>query len=168
MIYKQFNLYLLTLLLWNKAGVGIKQVFLSLLIGLCVAIALPTSVYAVSSTTDVSGVITINGNTVNGADVVVVCNNHSQTTVTDSKGLYTVRFNAKDCPDGSKATIVATQSDLGGVSTTPIKTGAVAAYSVDIVDASVPEFGVIAGFVAAIAGGAVFLKVRRQSQISQN
>lgn len=141
--------------------VHIKKYIVLTFVHLGLALALPMSVYAISSTTDVSGVITINSNTVNGANVVVICNNHSQTTITDSKGFYTVRFSSTDCPDGSKATVAATQNNLGGVVTAPIQTGAIAAFSVNIIDTSVPEFGLLAGLVAAISGGILFLYIRR-------
>lgn len=135
----------------------IKQLLWSLSIFVIGSIALPAFAYASNSTTDVSGKITINGTIVASASVVVICNNHSQSTYTDSKGAYTVKFSSKDCPNGTKATVVATQNNLGGVTSGPITTGATAALSVDIINTSVPEFGVIAGFISTIAAAVIFL-----------
>ena len=143
---------------------NIKKSLFFLILCLGVALSTPVLVYAANSNTDVTGVITINGNAVSGANVVVVCNNHSLTAITDSKGVYSVSFSASDCPDGAKATVVATQNNYGGVTTGPITSGAASNLSVDIINNSVPEFGVIAGYVTAIAGGIVFLIVRRKEQ----
>jgi hypothetical protein len=130
-----------------------KKLFLTILATLSVALLIPAATFAASATTDVTGTVTNNGNVVSGAKVTVVCDNNSKKTSTDSSGAYLVTFKAANCPDSSKATVVATKGGKGGVSTgTVSKMGSVA----------LPEFGIITGIGAAVIGGGAFFLIRRR------
>ena len=137
-----------------------KRVFLSILVAFAITIASLASVFAAANTIDVKGLITVNNKVINGASVVVVCNSQNLVTTTNVQGSYTVHFDAIDCPVGSKATVVATQNKLGGVNTGLITSSSPTTVNINIVNATVPEFGIIAGIVAVIAGGIAYLVIR--------
>lgn len=137
-----------------------KSIFLSIFIALSIVITPSALVFAAANTTDVQGVVTVNNKGIDGASVVVVCNNQNLVTTTDAQGSYVVHFDAIDCPIGSKATVVATQNKLGGVNTGLITSSAPTTININIVNATVPEFGIIAGIVAVIIGGAAFFVIR--------
>jgi hypothetical protein len=125
------------------------------------AIVLPATALAAPATTDVSGVVTDNGKPVAGAHVTVVCDNNAKHTTTDGSGSYLVTYPIAKCANNTKATAVATKGGLGGVNSgnvNQINTK----LNIAIVNVSLPEFGVIAGFAAAIIGGGAFLVIRRR------
>lgn len=139
-----------------------KRIFLSILVAFGITIASSASVFAAANTTDVKGVITVNNKGISGASVVVVCNSQSLVTTTDTHGLYIVHFDAIDCAIGSKTTVVATQHKLGGVNTGLVTSRAPTTVNINIVNATVPEFGIIAGVVSIIVSGTAYLVIRRR------
>jgi hypothetical protein len=139
-----------------------KKLFLTILATLSVALLIPAATFAASATTDVTGTVTNNGNVVSGAKVTVVCDNNSKKTSTDSSGAYLVTFKAANCPDSSKATVVATKGGKGGVSTGTVSKMGSADLNVAIVNVALPEFGIITGIGAAVIGGGAFFLIRRR------
>jgi hypothetical protein len=143
-----------------------KKVIAAFLASLAMLLMIPASSFAAASKTDITGTVYNNGKPVVGAKVVVVCNNNSRKDTTDSTGAYLVQFTAAQCPAGDKATVVATYKKLGGTNSATISS-TTDKLNVNIVNVSLPEFGVIAGVAAAIAGAGAFLVIRRK-QLAQN
>jgi len=145
---------------------SVKKVIATIATSLGMVVLLPAATFAASAKTDISGVVTNNGHTVAGAKVTVVCDNHSKKDTTDANGSYLVQFPAANCPDGSKATVVATKGGLGGVNSKNV-TAQTTKLNVAIVNVSLPEFGVVAGIGAAVVGGGAVVAIRRK-QLGQN
>lgn len=127
-------------------------------------VALPAATFATGSKTDITGVVTNGGNPVVGAKVVVVCNSNSRKDTTDGTGTYLVQFPAAQCPAGAHATVVATKGKKGGTNSANINS-VTNKLNVNIINVSIPEFGLIAGVGASLIGGGAFLVIR-QRQIS--
>jgi hypothetical protein len=138
-----------------------KKFALSIATTLGVALIIPASTFALSAKTDITGVVTNGGNPVPGAKVTVVCDNNARHDTTDNTGTYLVQFPAKQCPAGDKATVVATKGKKGGTNSTTINQTS-NKLNVNIVNVSLPEFGVAAGVGASLIGGAAFMVVRRR------
>jgi hypothetical protein len=144
----------------------IKKVLLSVAATLSVAVLIPASSFALSPKTDVTGTVYYNGHTVAGALVTVICDSNVKHDTTDANGVYLVQYSATACPEGATATVVATKGKKGGTSDTVIKS-TTDKLNVNLVNVDLPEFGVVAGFGAAVLGGAAFLVIRRK-QLGQN
>ena len=134
---------------------------MALVITLGMALVNPTSSFALSAKTDITGVVTNNNSPVNGAKVVVVCNNNSRKDTTDASGSYLVQFPAKQCPAGDKATVVATKGNKGGSNGATIHADTTK-LNVNIINISIPEFGLITGIAASVIGGGAYLVIRRR------
>lgn len=124
-----------------------------------------TAVYGINDKPTVIGGIVYNSDhtsVVEGASVVVTCNNVSRPAFTASDGTYSVAFSAmENCDDGDTAIVVAEKDDLYGVSS-----GAVHDYglvvNVAIIDVVMtPEFGVVMGVFTLVASAGIFFYVRR-------
>jgi len=140
-----------------------KKLFL-LLVGLGLfAVASPTSALTPSFTV-VAGKVTNNGQAVNSADVTVVCNTHSQNAVTNAQGDYGVTYDPADCPNGKIATVVASKTGMGGTNSGKVD-GVSTNLNIAIVNVSIPEFGVIAGFASVAMAGGLFIFMRRRQAV---
>lgn len=131
-----------------------------------VTVLAPAAAFAAPAQTIVTGTVTNNGHTVKGAKVTVVCNNHSRTTKTDKNGGYSVSFPKAQCPDGAKATVVATKNKMGGVSSGNVNS-VTTKLNVAIVNVALPEFGVITGVGAMTVGAGLFMVMRRKQAVEQ-
>lgn len=138
-----------------------KKVLLTIFATVGFIMLVPATSFAKASTTDISGVITNAGHTVNGAHVTVVCDGHSKKAGTNKKGAYLVQFKAKQCPNGSKVTIVATKNGKGGTNSGTV-TSDTAKLNVAIINASLPEMGVATGTLAAVSGATGLFVIRRR------
>jgi hypothetical protein len=112
--------------------------------------------------TDITGVVTNNGQPVSGARVTVVCNSFNKQDQTDETGTYLVTFEAKQCPAGEKATVVASKKNMGGTNSGTVDK-ITNKLNIAIVNVSVPEYGLITGIGATLIGAGVFLTARRQT-----
>ena len=140
----------------------LKKFLLSFVATFSIALLIPASSFALSAKTDITGVVTTSGHTVvSGAKVVVVCNGKSRKDTTNASGSYLVQFPAKLCPSGDKATVVATKGSEGGTNNAII-TSATTKLNVNIINVSIPEFGLIAGIGATLIGGLAFFVIRRR------
>lgn len=126
----------------------------------------PAAVFAAPAQTIVTGTVTNNGHAVKHAKVTVVCNNHSRTTTSDKNGGYSVSFPKNQCPDGAKATVVATKNKMGGVSSGNVNS-VTTKLNVAIVNVALPEFGVVTGVGAMAAGAGLFMVMRRKQAVEQ-
>ncbi len=126
-------------------------------------VALPVAAFATPGVTDVTGVISLNGNPVGaGVTATVVCHNNTLTDATDSSGTYFVQFTQQQCPKNQTATVSATVSGNTGSNTGKVN-GVTNKLNLAVVDVNVvPEFGLIAAAGAGLIGGAGFLIVRRR------
>lgn len=145
----------------------IKKFLLSFAAALGVALIIPAATFATSPKTDITGVVTNNGNPVAGAKVVVVCNSNSRKDTTDATGTYLVQFPASQCPAGTHFTVVATKGKKGGTNTGTVNQ-TTNKLNVNIVNVSLPEFGLIAGAGASLIGAGAFLAIRRRQLNSHN
>jgi hypothetical protein len=143
-----------------------KKVLVFLASVAAVVVFAPAAAFAAPAQTIVTGTVTNNGHPVNNAKVTVVCNNHSRTNKTGANGGYSVSFPKKQCPDGTKVTVVAAKNKMGGVSN-----GTAAALTtqlnVAIVNVALPEFGIITGVGAMLAGAGMFMVMRRKHTVEQ-
>lgn len=123
----------------------------------------PQSAEAASGITRVTGVISHDTTLMEGAEVAVTCGAFTQTDITDSGGSYLVSFGEVDCPLGSAVQIKAKKGDMSGTAWGEVQ-GVTTKLNTAVVNASLPEYGAIAGLLAAGAGvGTIFL-VRRRAQ----
>lgn len=148
-----------------------KKVIAAILSGGILALLIPVVVSAapppIPNVTEVYGVVSNNGKAVTGAKVIVICNSHDKKTTTTAlisgspSYNYLVTFPAGQCAPGSNITVTATKGAKGGE-----RGGQIVNVSTDLnvalVNVSLPEFGAIAGFGAAIIGGGAFLVTRRR------
>lgn len=135
-------------------------------VGLLLILA-PTAASAASGYTDVSGVITYDGNHVGkGVKVTVVCDGNTLTDKTNKTGTYLVQFTKQECPKGSNVTVTATYNGVTGSVTKKAKKET-NELNIAIVNVNLPEFGVVAGVSAALISGGAFLVIRRR-QLSAN
>jgi outer membrane receptor protein involved in Fe transport len=142
-------------------------------LALAVAI-LPAASFAARAQTDINGVVTANGSPVKNATVFVSCkdlaNNQvtTKTVHTDATGAYLAVFNAKKCPIGSSVTVSATKKKIGsGSNTGSVSSDNTDKLNVGIINVAIPEFGTIAGLLAVVGAGGVFLVTRRR-ELGQN
>lgn len=135
----------------------------ALVVLVLIILVIPASASAARATTDVTGNVTNNGQPVKGAKVTVVCDNHAHKTTTNASGTYLVTYKLANCPDNTKATVVATKDGLGGVNSGTVNS-VTTKLNVAIVNVSLPEFGLFTGGAATLAGaGAIFAIRRRQA-----
>lgn len=137
------------------------------LTGIVMAVALlvvafvPVAGHALSPQTDVTGVITNQGNPVNMATVTVVCNGVTKTDTTDSAGSYLVTFTAPQCPFGSTVKVTAQKGGYSGTASGTVH-GITTKLNIAVVNVSIPEYGLIGGILATTAGiGAIAFTRRR-------
>jgi hypothetical protein len=123
-----------------------------------------TTVGAEPPATEVTGVITENQVAVDGASVTAKCNGNTQTDTTDAYGSYRVLYAAADCPFGSTVKVTAQKGGKSGVASGTVQ-GITTKLNLAIVNVSIPEYGLIGGALAAVAGmGAIVYTRRRQEQ----
>ncbi len=148
-----------------------KKLLASILATAAVLMILPATAFADNGQTIVAGTVTLNslsGSPVSGATVTVVCDGNTQISPpTTVAGAYTVNFSpASLCPNGATAQVTAVKgSDQGNASGQVNEAGdsGINIAILPVVVNSVPEMGVIASVVAAIAAGGAFLVIRRHN-----
>jgi hypothetical protein len=130
---------------------------------LAAAVMLPMAAMAAEGgNTIVDGTVTNSGSPVNGANVTVTCNGHTQTATTNSLGAYLVVFSAADCPVAATANVSAAKSGAGsGSNSGPVGPTDSAAINVGIVNVAIPEFGIVAGLLALLGAAGAFVVTRR-------
>lgn len=122
------------------------------------------AVHALPPETEVSGIVTDNGNTVEGADVTVKCGSTTLTDVTNAYGTYLVSFTAEQCPPGSIVNVTAKKGSKSGSKQGRI-VGLTTKLNVGLVNVSIPEFGTIGGALAlGLSAGVIMYTRRRQEQ----
>jgi hypothetical protein len=126
-------------------------------------VALPAAAFAIPGVSDVTGVISFNGNPVgSGVTATVVCHGNTLTDTTDSTGTYFVEFTQQNCPKNQTATVSATVSGNSGSNSGKL-TKVTNKINLAIVDVNVvPEYGLIGLTGATLIGGAAFMVMRRR------
>lgn len=113
--------------------------------------------------TDISGVVTHNGNPVNNANVTATCNSISESDSTDYTGTYIVIFTSSECYSGLTVNVTASSGNLNGSNSGTVD-GLTARLNVAVVNVSfVPELGTVTGIAAVTLGGGAFLVIRRHN-----
>ena len=128
----------------------------------------PHIVQAAPTVTRVTGVIAHNNEPMADAEVTVMCGGATETDVTDQGGSYLVAFAAADCPLGSVTHINAKKGSLSGSASGDVQ-GVTTRLNTAVVNASLPEYGLIGGILAAGVGiGLVAFTRRRHGQQQAN
>jgi len=142
-----------------------KQKIVIALLAVVVASAgtLSASVGATPPQSDVTGVITENQVAVSGATVTVLCNGHTEVDTTDAQGAYLVTYAWADCPFGSTVKVSASKDAKSGVASGTVQ-GITTKLNLAIVNVSIPEYGLIGGILAGIAGIGMITCARRRQQ----
>jgi hypothetical protein len=139
-----------------------KKVFTTIFSSIALAVLLPATSLAASARTEVSGVVTSGSKAIAGAHVIVICSGNVKKTTTDNSGTYLVQYPIAKCPNQAIANVTATFGSKGGNNSGQVK-NLTEKLNVAIVNVSVvPEFGLLTGAVATIAGGAGYLAIRRR------
>ncbi len=123
-----------------------------------------TSFAASAGTEAITGVVTNkdNGSVVVGAQVVVICEGNTKTTTTSSTGIYSVQYTATQCPNKAVANATASYGGQSGSSSGEIKNENLSLTKTNKPNVTVvPVFGLVAGVVATVIGGAGYLTIRR-------
>jgi hypothetical protein len=143
-----------------------KRLILSIVGSLALLMLVPAVSLAipVPPTTTLRGTISEGTQSVSGATVVITCNGHSPSVFSINGASYSSQFSSSLCPIGATATVQATKGSASGIVTVPV-TGVNQTINVNIIAVAVPEFGLMAGVVAAIASAGVLLVVRRRQLI---
>lgn len=123
--------------------------------------AAPGVASAASPVTRVTGVINHDGQPVAGAEVTAICGAATETDVTDAEGSYLATFAATDCPLGSVAQIKAKKGEMSGSASGDVQ-GVSTRLNTAVVNASLPEYGLIGSLVAVAAGAGVIAFSRRR------
>lgn len=116
---------------------------------------------AIPPQTDVTGVITDQGVTVEGASVEVKCGATTKTDTTDMHGSYLVTFTFAECPPGSTVTVKATKGTKSGTNTGTV-IGVTTKLNIGLVNVDIPEYGLFGALVATGAGVGAIVFVRRR------
>jgi hypothetical protein len=142
-----------------------KVIFTALVLMSFVLLAVPLSSVSAKAKgeTQVTGVISENGNPIKNAKVTVTCNGTTKTDKTNKSGTYRVEYKEKKCAKGSTVTVSASTKDGKSGTSTGKADEVTTKLNVAVVNVSVPEIGTIASIAALIvAGGAIFY-VRNRS-----
>jgi hypothetical protein len=148
---------------------AVKKILLAMAVMFSLVL-LPAGVASAnSSSTEVSGKVTLNHHRVRHAEVTVTCNGHSRTTTTDWQGNYSVKFWSGQCNQGDTITVTASKGSASGENTYVKRRprqrcdyGSIY-INVALEDVSVPEFGPAEVITAALVAGGTFFMVRRRS-----
>jgi hypothetical protein len=140
-----------------------KKRFLLFIATVFTVAALPAAALADPGVTDVTGVISFNGNPVGaGVTATVACHGNTLTDTTDASGTYLVEFPQQDCPKNQTVTVSATVNGHNG-SNTGKATRETNKINVAVVNVNVvPELGIITAAGAGLIGAAGFMVVRRR------
>jgi len=103
---------------------------------------------------------------IEGADVIVTCNNHVQDTVSLDDGAYRVVYEESGdsaCSYGDFLSVSATYGDLSGYKEGEIHENAFDDWDLAIVNVPlVPEFGLIIGLLTMLGAVGAFFVIRRK------
>ena len=152
----------------GKEDIVMKKLFLSIIAAVGIAVILPVSAFADTSTSIIAGniyksAVQIPANLDPGVNVQVVCNGNTLNTTSTSAGGYAVTFVNGACPAGDTAVVTASKNGASGSSSGTVNNVTDTNINVAIVSVSiVPELGALTGTGAAILGGAAFMVVRRR------
>lgn len=143
------------------------RILLAITSALATLILVPAVAAADPGVTDISGVVSYNGNPVgSGITVTVNCKGNILTDTTDSSGSYFVEYSQTKCQKNQTATASATVNGHTGSNSGETKDGGSNKLNVAVVNINVvPEFGLITAGASALIGGAAFTVIRRR-QIS--
>ena len=110
-------------------------------------ILMPLAVHAdPAPITAISGFVKSGSGPVNGANVTVICNSHTQTATTSSGGAYLVVFPLSQCPSGSHFTVSVLSAGKSGSGSGTISS-VTTKLNINVGgDISLPEMGTITGF----------------------
>jgi hypothetical protein len=102
------------------------------------------------------------GTYVDGAEVVVVCNNISKETITNELGDYYVEFTSDECDYGSSVVVTATKDEVTGTNTgNTCKSFEDCEIPVALINVTIPEFTVIGGAIVLLAGIGIVIYRRK-------
>ena len=125
---------------------------------------LPVTALADSTKTEVTGVVSYQGQHVGkNVEVTVSCNGHTKTDKTNKEGAYSVRFTAQQCPKNSMVTATSTVNGQTGTATGKVTSSGKCKVNVAVVPINVvPEFGALSAAGAGVTGVGAFLFIRRR------
>ena len=144
-----------------------KKIILAVLAFLALILVTSVSVNAlVPSLTVVSGkVFELNSSVVDGATVTVNCTHNNvstlKTTTSVADGTYSVVFPVAKCAPGDVVEVTAIKDDATGTGDGTVEHSGRCIVNTALIDVTIPEFGVIAGTLALIAGIGVIVYRRK-------
>lgn len=144
-----------------------NKVLISGLVSVATVLAAPAIAFASPASSQVSGVVSYNGNSVGkGVDVSVTCDGKTKTDKTDSSGKYKVTFGVGECASGDHVTATVTDGSKSGTNSVNNPTGDVTLNVALTKSVSLPEMGAVTGIAAAAVAGGAFVVVRRRNLAS--
>lgn len=133
-----------------------------LLIGGAMSFGLVGSAMAMATTQTVKGAVTQAGKPLTNLQVTVACNGATHLKLTDKSGVYSTTFSSNVCPLGQTVALSAHNGSASGVNSAVLQAGT-NTINLQLVSASLPEFGMLAAVAAAGAGGWLILRARRKA-----
>ncbi|RJR28260.1 hypothetical protein C4561_00155 [candidate division WWE3 bacterium] len=107
------------------------------------------------------------GNDIPHAIVTAVCGEQVKTTEAAGNGFYSFNFSTDDCPEGSPLVVTAEDPETGETGqNSGTFGGATQVLDIVIGGAEVPEFGLVAGSIAALASAGAYLALKRKASKS--
>ncbi|MGV8086887.1 MAG: hypothetical protein ACP5N1_04610, partial [Candidatus Woesearchaeota archaeon] len=91
-------------------------------------------------------------NTVSGASVDVTCNDITESTVSNVDGDYYVSFASGVCYFGDEVSVNAVKDEASGSNEGFMCQEEECDIPITVIDVTIPEFGIIAGAFALVAG----------------
>jgi len=102
-------------------------------------------------------------NTVEGAEVTIICNSINKTTTSTNNGTYAVHYDTNNCTLGDTVYVTAIKGNLTGSTTATVNDYEFLTVYLAIADVLLtPEFGIITGIITIFASITIFFYTRRK------
>ena len=103
-----------------------------------------------------------NGIKVEGAEVIINCNENIQNMTSNSEGDYAVQYLEADCNVGDSLFVTAEKDDSYGSKQGTIIENVMGSWNVAIINVTIPEFGFFVGVLTLMGALGVFFFVRKE------
>ncbi len=113
-----------------------------------------------AANTIIRGNVSDHGHVVRGAKVTMTCGSVQKETVTDNHGEYLFAVPPGNCPVGTTVQVTASEGGRSGTITTEVKR--TNNIIIAIANVGIPEYGLLGGTLAAVAGVGVIALTRRR------
>jgi len=151
--------------------ISLKSVSFSLSLGFVLLVSSVSHAQAqVFAETWISGTVVDGANNpVNGGQVLINCNGTVKTVGILANGSYAASFPQSQCKAGNGVTATASTDEGSGSNSTSVQNtvvnGPIVDLDIAVIDITVPEFGLIGGFLTGAVGIAGYFFMRQRAEL---